>query len=65
MIDFKLKMQKFPLCVKESGGIYERGKDKTKFVEMLSNLNDINSLVYTIKLNSTNMNIIKKFTNTL
>ena len=31
-----MKMQKFPLCIKESGGMYERGKEKTKFVEQLS-----------------------------
>ena len=65
LIDSKLKMQKFPLCVKESGGIYERGKDKTKFAETLSTLNDINSLVYTIKLNNNNIELIQKFRNIL
>ena len=31
-----VKMQKFPLCIKESGGMFERGKDKAKFLEELS-----------------------------
>ena len=30
-----VKMQKFPLCIKESGGMFERGKDKAKFLEEL------------------------------
>jgi hypothetical protein len=32
----EIKMQKFPLCIKESGGMYESGEDTTKFVEELS-----------------------------
>ena len=45
-----LKMQKFPLCVKESGGMYERGKDKAKFLEELSHYSDRDSSAYTLKL---------------
>jgi hypothetical protein len=45
-----LKMQKFPLCIKESGGMYERGKDKAKFLEELSHYSDINYSAYTLKL---------------
>lgn len=56
-----LKMQKFPLCVKESGGTYERGRDKTKFAEILSESNDLNKAAYTIKLNDTNLKIIRQF----
>jgi hypothetical protein len=33
-----VKMQKFPLCIKESGGMFERGKDKAKFLEELSHI---------------------------
>ena len=45
-----LQMKKFPLCIKESGGNYERGEDKTKFGEELSESNDENSAVYTLSL---------------
>ena len=55
------KMKKFPLCVKESGGNYERGMDKTKFAEILSESNDENSAVYTIKLDDTAIGLIRKF----
>jgi len=54
-------MKKFPLCIKESGGNFERGHDKTEFGEKLSESNDENSAVYTIKLNDTAMNIIREF----
>ena len=57
----KLKMQKFPLCVKESGGMYERGHDKTKFAEILSESEDPNGAAYTIKLNDATMELIRKF----
>ncbi|GFN39895.1 MAG: conserved hypothetical protein [Marine Group I thaumarchaeote] len=56
-----LKMQKFPLCIKESGGKYERGRDKTKFAEILSESNDPNKAAYTVKLNDTNLKIIRQF----
>jgi hypothetical protein len=54
-------MKKFPLCIKESGGNFERGKDKTEFGEKLSESNDENSAVYTIKLNDIVVNMIRKF----
>jgi len=56
-----LQMKKFPLCIKESGGNFERGHDKTEFGEKLSESNDENSAVYTIKLNDVAMNIIREF----
>lgn len=57
----QLKMQKFPLCVKETGGMYERGRDKTKFAEILSTLEDENAAAYTIKLNDTTVELIRNF----
>ena len=54
-------MKKFPLCIKESGGNFERGHDKTEFGEKLSESNDENSAVYTIKLNDIAMNTIREF----
>jgi hypothetical protein len=57
----KLKMQKFPLCIKEAGSEYERGRDKTKFAETLSELEDPNAAAYTVKLNDATLEIIRKF----
>ncbi len=56
-----LKMQKFPLCVKEVGSEFERGRDKTKFAEKLAESEDPNAAAYTIKLNDKTMEIIRKF----
>ena len=56
-----LKMQKFPLCIKESGGLYERGKDKTKFLEELSHYSDIESSAYTLKLSDEVISKIRSF----
>ena len=61
LLKTNLTMKKFPLCIKESGGNFERGHDKTEFGEKLSESNDENSAVYTIKLNDTAMNIIREF----
>jgi hypothetical protein len=64
-IDYLFKngiaMKKFPLCVKETGGMYERGKDKTKFAEMLAQLVDPNAAAYTIKLNDQTLKVIRDF----
>ena len=57
----QLKMQKFPLCIKESGGMYERGRDKTKFAETLSVSEDPNAAAYTIKLNDSTLKLIRNF----
>jgi hypothetical protein len=57
----KLKMQKFPLCIKEAGSEYERGRDKTKFAETLSESEDPNAAAYTVKLNDPTVEIIRKF----
>lgn len=56
-----MKMQKFPLCIKESGGLYERGKDKTKFLEELSSYSDDESGAYTLKLSSNAISLIRSF----
>jgi hypothetical protein len=56
-----LKMQKFPLCIKESGGMYQRGKDKTQFAEELAQDTDPNAAAYTIKLNDEIIKIIRQF----
>ena len=56
-----LRMQKFPLCVKETGGMYERGRDKTQFAESLANDTDPNAAAYTIRLNDETIKIIRQF----
>ncbi len=56
-----LNMKKFPLCVSESEEKFDQGKDKTKFVEILSESQDPNSATYTLKLNDTTIDLIRKF----
>lgn len=56
-----LKLQKFPLCIKESGGMYQRGRDKTQFAEMLSQSTDPNAAAYTVRLTDSTIKIIRQF----
>lgn len=56
-----LSLKKFPLCIKETGGMYERGKDKTAFAETLAQLTDPNAAAYTIKLNDQALRVIREF----
>ncbi len=54
-------MQKFPLCIKESGGIYERGRDKSKFLEQLSHYDSDDACAHTIKLSTEVLYTIRSF----
>lgn len=56
-----VKMTKFPLCIKESGGMYERGRDKTKFLDMLSKFSSDDSMAYTLKLDDRTLEVIRSF----
>jgi len=56
-----VKMTKFPLCVKESGGMYERGRDKTQFLDALSKFTSDDALVYTLKLDDRTLQVIRSF----
>ena len=56
-----IRMQKFPLCVKESGGMYDRGMDKAKFLDELSKIYSEDAAAYTIKLSSSNITTLRKF----
>ena len=57
-----VKMQKFPLCIKESGGMYERGKDKAGFLDQLSKMpSDEAAAAYTLKLSSDVIIAIRSF----
>ena len=53
-------MKAFNLCSHEAGATEER---KTKFADILSETkeSDPNTATYTIKLNNTNIDIIRKF----
>ncbi|HXX06284.1 MAG TPA: hypothetical protein VEJ68_05650 [Candidatus Bathyarchaeia archaeon] len=56
-----LKLQKFPLCIKESGGMHQRGKDKTQFAEELAQQTDPNAAAYTVRLSDEMIKIIRQF----
>ena len=56
-------MQKFPLCIKESGGIYERGRDKAEFLDQLSKVASDDAAAYTVKLTSETIAAIRSFIN--
>ena len=56
-----MKMQIFPLCIMESGGMYERGKDKAKFLEELSHYSDSDSSAYTLKLSGDVIDKIRSY----
>ena len=58
-----IKMEKFPLCVKESGGTYERGKDKAQFLDYLSKISSADAAAYTVKLTSETIGAIRLFVN--
>jgi len=58
-----IKMEKFPLCVKESGGTYERGKDKAQFLDHLSKISSADAAAYTVKLTSETIGAIRLFVN--
>lgn len=56
-----IKIQRFPLCIKESGGMVERGKNKTMFLENLSKIQSDNASAFTIKLNEQTISVIRNF----
>lgn len=58
-----IKMQKFPLCIKESGGMYERGKDKAQFLDQLSKIPSDDAAAYTLKLSGDVIAAIRSFSN--
>ena len=61
LIKNDLKMTKFPLCIKESGGMYERGRDKAKFLDDLSKLSSDDAVAYTVKLDDRALQVIRSF----
>lgn len=57
-----IKTQRFPLCIKESGGMFERGKDKTSFLDRLSKVQSDNASAFTIKLTQSAIATMRGFT---
>jgi hypothetical protein len=63
LISKGIKIQKFPLCIKESGGTYERGKEKAQFLDQLSKVSSDDAAAYTLKLTSDAIAAIRSFLN--
>jgi hypothetical protein len=57
-----IKTQRVPLCIKESGGMFERGKDKTSFLDRLSKVQSDNASAFTIKLTQSTIDKMRGFT---
>ncbi len=53
-----LNLKAFSLCAHEAGATEQ---EKTKFTDMLSESKDPNAATYTIKLNDSSLDIIRKF----
>jgi hypothetical protein len=62
-VDVWIMYCKFPLCIKESGGMYERGKDKAQFLDQLSKITSDDAAAYTLKLSGDAMTAIRSFSN--
>ena len=58
LLQHNLNLKAFTLCAHEAG---ETEQEKTKFAESLSDIKSPNAAVYTVKLNDSALEIIKKF----
>ncbi|MDH3611106.1 MAG: hypothetical protein OEM79_05020 [Nitrosopumilus sp.] len=56
-----LSMKKFPLCVNESDLTLESAQEKANLAEILSESKDPNSATFTVRLNDSVIEIIRKF----
>ena len=56
-----LNLKKYPLCVSDNESQLEIERQKATFAETLSESKDPNSQTYTVKLNDSNLEIIRKF----
>ncbi len=61
LLNQNLNMKKFPLCVSESDPKLESAQEKVKFAEILSASKDQNCATYTIRLNDSAIELIRKF----
>jgi hypothetical protein len=58
LLNHNLNLKAFSLCAHEAGATEQ---EKTKFADALSESKDPNAATYTIKLNDTTLDIIRKF----
>lgn len=56
-----LSMKKYPLCVSDGDSKLESVQKKVKFAEILSQENNPQSATYTVRLNDSTIDIIRKF----
>ena len=61
LLNQKVNMKKYPLCVSDSDSKLESIKKKVKFAEILSQENNPQSATYTVRLNDSTIDIIRKF----
>ena len=61
LINQNLSMKKFPLCVSDSDSQLESDRAKAKFAEILSETKAPNCETYTVRLNDSTIDIIRKF----
>jgi hypothetical protein len=61
LLNQDLNMKKFPLCVSDSDSQLESDREKAKFAEILSETKAPNCETYTVRLNDSTIDIIRKF----
>ena len=61
ILENDIRMQKFLLCIKESGGMFKRGRDKTQFLDKLSKFDTPDAMAYTLKLADKTLSVIRAF----
>ena len=61
LLDKNFNMKKFPLCVSDSDSQLESAREKAKFAEILSEEKEKNCATYTIRLNDSAIDLIRKF----
>jgi len=61
LLNQNLNMKKFPLCVSDGDSVEEKTRHKVKFAEILSEEKNPQSATYTIRLNDSTIDLIRKF----
>ena len=61
LLNQNLSMKKFPLCVSDSDSQLESDREKAKFAEILSETKEPNCETYTVRLNDSTIDLIRKF----
>ena len=61
LLNQNLSMKKFPLCVSDSDSQLESARAKAKFAEILSETKAPNCETYTVRLNDSTIDLIRKF----